>query len=101
MLYRKQPSTTPPTMTPELLSEHASFPRRVVCLSDEAVELFYLLGEQDRIVGVSGFSTRPPEVRSKRRVSTFRDANFDAIAALDPDLVITYSDVQAAITQEA
>jgi len=78
-----------------------SFPRRIVCLSDEAVELIYLLGEQHRIVGVSGFSTRPPEVRSKPRVSTFRDANFDAIASLEPDLLITYSDVQAEITREA
>lgn len=78
-----------------------SFPRRVVCLSDEVVELFYLLGEQDRIVGVSGFSTRPPDVRRKPRVSTFRDANFDEIARLEPDLIITYSDVQAEITREA
>jgi iron complex transport system substrate-binding protein len=78
-----------------------AFPRRVVCLSDEVVELFYLLGEQDRIVGVSGFSTRPAEVRSKPRVSTFREAEFDAIAKLEPDLIITYSDVQAEITREA
>ena len=61
----------------------------------------YLLGEQDRIAGVSGFSTRPHEVRQKPRVSTFRDANFDAIAELKPDLIITYSDVQAEITREA
>lgn len=74
---------------------------RIVCLSDEASEVLYLLGEQDRIVGVSGFSTRPPEVRSKPRVSTFRDANFEAIEELDPDLIITYSDVQAEITKEA
>ena len=80
--------------------KHSPFPRRVVCLSDEVVELLYLLGEQDRIAGVSGFSTRPPEVRNKPRVSTFRDANFDAIAALEPDLLITYSDVQAEITRE-
>ena len=77
------------------------FPRRIVCLSDEVAELIYLLGEQDRIVGVSGFSTRPPEVRLKPRVSTFRDANFDSIAQLEPDLIITYSDVQAEITREA
>ena len=88
-------------MNPRFSSSHSSFPKRVVCLSDEVVELFYLLGAQDRIVGVSGFSTRPPGVRSKPRVSTFRDANFDAIAALDPDLIITYSDVQAEITREA
>lgn len=79
----------------------SSFPRRIVCLSDEVVELIYLLGEQERIVGVSGFSTRPPEVRRKPRVSTFRDADFDAIGRLEPDLIITYSDVQAEITREA
>ncbi|HVJ07823.1 MAG TPA: cobalamin-binding protein [Acidisarcina sp.] len=78
-----------------------AFPSRIVCLSDEASELLYLMGEQERIVGVSGFSTRPPEVRSKPRVSTFRDANFEAIEKLDPDLIITYSDVQAEITKEA
>ncbi len=82
-------------------SHTLAYPRRIVCLSDEVVELIYLLGEQDRIVGVSGFSTRPPDVRQKTRVSTFRDANFDAIAQLEPDLIITYSDVQAEITREA
>lgn len=81
--------------------EFQSFPNRIVCLSDEVTELIYLLGEQHRIVGVSGFSTRPPEVRQKPRVSTFRDANFEAIAELKPDLIITYSDVQAQITREA
>jgi iron complex transport system substrate-binding protein len=89
-------------MCSPIFHDHASsFPRRVVCLSDEVVELIYLLGEQERIVGVSGFSTRPPEVRRKPRVSTFRDADFDAIARLEPDLIITYSDVQAEITREA
>lgn len=78
-----------------------AFPARIVCLSDEASELLYLLGEQDRIVGVSGFSRRPLEVRSKPRVSTFQEANFEAIEKLDPDLIITYSDVQAEITKEA
>ncbi len=81
--------------------QSSSFPKRIVCLSDEVAELIYLLGEQDRIVGVSGFSKRPPEVRLKPRVSTFRDANFDQIARLEPDLIITYSDVQAEITREA
>lgn len=75
-------------------------PRRIVCLSDETAETLYLLGEQDRIVGVSGFSTRPPEVRSKPRISAFRDANFDAIVALKPDLVLTFSDVQAEISRQ-
>lgn len=92
----------PPTMSHSVIKPHASpSPSRIVCLSDEVAELIYLLGEQDRIVGVSGFSTRPPEVRLKPRVSTFRDANFDCIAQLEPDLIITYSDVQAEITREA
>lgn len=82
-------------------AQFSPFPNRIVCLSDEVAELVYLLGEQDRIVGVSGFSARPPEVRQKQRVSTFRDANFDSIVALKPDLIITYSDVQAEITREA
>ncbi len=75
-------------------------PRRIVCLSDETAETLYLLGEQDRIVGVSGFSTRPPEVRTKPRISAFRDANFDAIVSLKPDLVLAFSDVQAEITRQ-
>jgi len=76
------------------------YPRRIVCLSDETAETLYLLGEQDRIVGVSGFSTRPPEVRTKPRISAFRDANHDAIVALKPDLVLAFSDVQAEITKQ-
>lgn len=83
------------------IDTQSRFPRRVVCLSSEVAELFYLLAEQDRIVGVSGFSTRPAEVHNKPRVSTFRDANFEAIAELQPDLIITYSDVQAEITRQA
>jgi iron complex transport system substrate-binding protein len=78
-----------------------SFPARIVCLSDEASELLYLLGEEDRIVGVSGFSTRPQAVRSKPKVSTFREADFEAVEKLNPDLIITYSDVQAEIAKEA
>lgn len=76
------------------------FPRRIVCLTDETAEVLYLLGEQDRIVGVSGYASRPPEVRSKPRVSAFRDARFDEILALGPDLVLAFSDVQAEITRE-
>jgi len=78
----------------------AQFPARIVCLSDETTETLYLLGQQDRIVGVSGFSTRPPEVRTKPRVSTFNSANVDEILALKPDLVLTFSDVQADVTKQ-
>ena len=80
---------------------HSSYPRRIASLCDDATELIYLLGEQDRIVGVSGFSTRPAAVKTKPKISTFRSADFEAIAALDPDLIITYSDVQAEVTREA
>jgi iron complex transport system substrate-binding protein len=76
------------------------FPRRIVCLSAETTETLYLLGEQDRIIGVSGFTTRPPEARKKPQVSTFSEADCDAILALEPDLVLTFSDVQAEITRQ-
>ncbi len=76
------------------------FPRRIVCLTGETTETLYLIGEHDRIVGVSGFTTRPPEARTKPRVSAFRDADVDAILALNPDLVLAFSDVQAEITRQ-
>jgi iron complex transport system substrate-binding protein len=78
----------------------AAYPRRIVCLTDETTETLYLLGEQDRIAGISAYASRPPEARSKPRVSAFRDANFDKILNLKPDLVLTFSDVQAEITRE-
>ncbi|MGH9606023.1 MAG: cobalamin-binding protein [Terracidiphilus sp.] len=81
-------------------SDLAEYPRRIVCLTDETVETLYLLGEQDRIVGVSGYAKRPPEARRKPRISAFRNANFDAILDLKPDLVLAFSDVQAEITRE-
>ncbi|MGA2218690.1 MAG: cobalamin-binding protein [Terracidiphilus sp.] len=76
------------------------FPRRIVCLTDETTETLYLLGEQDRIVGISGFTTRPVEARLKPRVSAFSNANIEAILALKPDLILTFSDVQAEITRQ-
>jgi iron complex transport system substrate-binding protein len=85
---------------PSAALDPAGFPRRIVCLTDETTETLYLLGEQDRIVGVSGFTTRPPEARAKPRISAFRDADFDAILALEPDLVLAFSDVQAEITRQ-
>lgn len=73
-------------------------PKRIVCLTEETVETLYLFGEQSRLVGVSGFVVRPPEARRKPKVSTFTDANTDEILALKPDLVFTFSDIQAEIT---
>lgn len=73
-------------------------PSRIVCLTEETVETLYLLGEQDRIVGVSGYVVRPPQARrDKVRVSAFTSANVDRILALEPDLVLTFCDLQADI----
>ena len=76
-------------------------PQRIVCLSEETVEWLYLLGESDRIVGISGFAMRPPEARrEKPKVSVFTDAKIDAIKELQPDLVIGFSDIQAQIAHD-
>ena len=76
-------------------------PRRIVCLTEETVETLYLLGEQDRIVGISGYVVRPPQARrEKPRVSAFTSANIDKILALKPDLVLTFSDLQADIAAD-
>ena len=76
------------------------YPRRIVCLTEETTETLYLLGEGDRIVGVSGYTVRPPEARQKPRVSAYINARFDKIAALQPDLVLAFSDLQADIARE-
>src|SRR2546426_10313495 len=77
-----------------------SYPRRIVCLTEETTETLYLLGEGDRVVGVSGYTVRPPEARQKPRVSAFISARFDKIEALQPDLILAFSDLQADITAE-
>lgn len=74
---------------------------RVVCLTEETVETLYLLGQEHRIVGVTGYAVRPPRVRrEKPRVGAFTSADCDKIAALRPDLVLTFSDLQADIAAE-
>jgi iron complex transport system substrate-binding protein len=76
-------------------------PSRIVCLTEETVETLYLLGEQDRIVAVTGYAVRPPQVRrEKPRVSAFISADIPKILALEPDLVLTFSDIQAPIAAE-
>jgi iron complex transport system substrate-binding protein len=75
-------------------------PRRIVCLTEETTETLYLLGEGDRIVGVSGYTVRPPEARQKPKVSAFINARFDKIDALKPDLIFAFSDLQADIAAE-
>lgn len=78
-----------------------SYPRRIVCLTEETTETLYLLGEQDRIVGISGFTVRPPRARrEKPKVSAFTSANIGRILELRPDLVLGFSDLQADIAAE-
>jgi iron complex transport system substrate-binding protein len=80
--------------------EMSRYPSRIVCLTEETTETLYLLGEGDRIVGVSGYTVRPPEARHKPRVSAFLNARFSKIEALKPDLVLGFSDLQADIAAE-
>jgi iron complex transport system substrate-binding protein len=73
-------------------------PERIVCLTEETVETLYLLGEQHRIVGISGYCVRPPEARrEKPRISAFTSADIPKILKLEPDLVLAFSDLQADI----
>lgn len=77
------------------------FPERIVCLTEEPTEVLYALGEQDRIVGISGFTVRPPRARKEKpRVSAFTSARIGRILDLRPDLVIGFSDIQADIAAE-
>ena len=76
------------------------YPTRIVCLTEETTETLYLLGEGDRVVGISGYTVRPPEARQKPKVSSFLHARYEKIEALDPDLILAFSDLQADITTE-
>jgi hypothetical protein len=77
------------------------YPQRIVCLTEETTETLDLLGEERRIVGISGFTVRPPRARQEKpRVSAFTSARFDKIAALKPDLVLGFSDLQADIAAD-
>ena len=76
------------------------YPQRIVCLTEETTETLYLLGQGDRVVGVSGYTVRPPEARQKPKVSAFINARFDRILALQPDLVLAFSDLQAELAAE-
>lgn len=79
----------------------SDFPERIVCLTEETTETLYLLGQDWRIVGISGFTVRPARARrEKPRVSAFTSAKIDRIIALQPDLVLGFSDLQADIAAE-
>jgi iron complex transport system substrate-binding protein len=78
-----------------------AFPQRIVCLTEEPTEVLYALGEEHRIVGISGFTVRPPRARKEKpKVSAFTSAKVGDILALKPDLVIGFSDIQADIARE-
>lgn len=78
----------------------AGGPRRIVCLTEESTEWLYLLGQQDRIVGISGYTVRPRRARQEKpRVSALLDGKVDRIVALEPDLVIGFSDLQASLAE--
>jgi iron complex transport system substrate-binding protein len=83
------------------MSRKSAFPQRIVCLTEETTETLYLLGEDWRIVGISGFTVRPPRARrEKPRVSAFTSAKTARILALQPDLVLGFSDLQADIAAD-
>ena len=76
------------------------YPERIVCLTEETTETLYLLGEESRIVGISGFTVRPARARKEKpKVSAFLTAKIDRILDLQPDLVLGFSDLQADIAQ--
>jgi iron complex transport system substrate-binding protein len=77
------------------------FPQRIVCLTEEPTEVLYALGEERRIVGISGFTVRPPRARKEKpKVSAFITAKIGEILKLEPDLAIGFSDIQADIARE-
>lgn len=76
-------------------------PQRIICLSEETAEALYLLGEEDRIVGVTSYAERPPRIRDEKpAVGAFTAADLPGILELEPDLVLTYSDLQADISNQ-
>lgn len=81
------------------LADH--YPQRIVCLTEEPTEVLYALGEEHRIVGISGFTVRPPRARKEKpKVSAFTSAKIGEIMKLEPDLAIGFSDIQADIARE-
>jgi iron complex transport system substrate-binding protein len=79
---------------------HYAGPRRIVCLTAETAETLYLLGEDERIVGISGFTRRPKEAPQKPKISAFTSAKIDRILELEPDLAIGFSRLQAQIAHD-
>lgn len=92
-------SSESPIPNPQSFRPHG--PNRIVCLTEEPTETLYALGEQDRIVGISGFTVRPPQARKEKpKVSAFTSAKIGEILELEPDFVVGFSDIQAGIAAE-
>ncbi len=99
MSPRHRPGTARSPSVPSAFT--ARLPERIVCLTEETTETLYLLGEQHRIVGISGFTVRPPQARKEKpKVSAFTSAKIDKILTLEPDLVLGFSDLQADIAAQ-
>lgn len=85
----------------EIRSNTDHYPQRIVCLTEEPTEVLYALGEEHRIVGISGFTVRPPRARKEKpKVSAFTSAKIEEILKLEPDFVVGFSDIQADIARE-
>jgi iron complex transport system substrate-binding protein len=84
----------------ELLAAAPPYPRRIVCLTEETTETLYRIGAGDLVVGISGYTVRPKEARTKPRISTFLEADYPRILDLKPDLVLGFSDLQADLARE-
>jgi iron complex transport system substrate-binding protein len=85
----------------DIRSNNDHYPQRIVCLTEEPTEVLYALGEEHRIVGISGFTVRPPRARKEKpKVSAFTSAKIDEILKLEPDFVVGFSDIQADIARE-
>ena len=82
------------------MSRSNGWPERIVCLTAETTEILFALGAGERIVGVSGYTTRPPEARLKEKVSAFTSARMEKIRALEPDLIFAFSDLQKDIVRD-
>ena len=85
---------------PRNLPKSVKYPSRIICLTEETTETLYLLGEGDRVVGISGYTVRPPEARQKPKVSSFLHARYEKIESLSPDLILAFSDLQSQITND-
>lgn len=82
------------------MMKKTNYPEKIICMTEESVELLYLLGEQHRIAGVSGYVRRPEEARSLPKISAFTHANIKKIKAMKPDLVLGFSDIQKDIARD-